>query len=80
MLFNSPQANTYAGATSVGDGTLDLYNGTVSIPSFVPAVAVPGTLVIGGANFAYSPVVRLLADKQISDTSSVTVNENPSSG
>ena len=68
-------ANTYAGTTSVSDGYLELNNYTF-FPVPAGLVSIPGALMIGGTNQNVFPIVRLLSDKQIGDSSAVTVNDN----
>jgi len=75
LKYSAAAANTYGGTTTVSDGTLDLNSG-ILFPSETSYVSVPGPLVIGGTNLAYSPVVRLLFDNQIANTAPITVNEN----
>src|SRR6185369_2966091 len=70
LHFNSV-GNSYGGDTLVIDGILDLQTGL-----FGPTTAVPGPLIIGSTNMAFSPVVRLLNDDQVDDAAPVTVNRN----
>ncbi len=56
--------NTYAGVTTVLDGTLELLAGQLGFFGNGPTVAVPGALVIGDTNMAHSPVVSPLYDGQ----------------
>lgn len=57
--------NNYAGATIVGDGTLELGK--------TNALAVPSMLILSN-NVASTPAVRLLRDHQMEDNASVTLN------
>ena len=70
LHFNS-FGNSYGGDTFIADGILDL-----QCAFFGPSLAVPGALIIGSTNLAFSPVVRLLNDDQIANTAPIAVNAN----
>jgi len=71
-LFN----NTYAGSTLVSEGTLSLGCGYYSLPNFifVPQVAVPAALAIGGGN--NNALVQLLANSQLSTTAGLRIDSS----
>jgi autotransporter-associated beta strand protein len=61
-------SNSYSGATTVTDGTLNLASG---------GVAVPGALTIGTVGVSTpAAVVNVNANEQIADNAAVTINDN----
>lgn len=70
LQFSGTSPNTYAGTTTVNDGTLLLGKSA-------GVTAVPGALVIGdGVGGPNTDVVRLQADSQIDDDSTISINNS----
>ncbi|MFN0128607.1 MAG: beta strand repeat-containing protein [Verrucomicrobiales bacterium] len=69
ITLSGLNANTYTGITQVLQGELRL-----SQAGLVPALAVPGRLVIGTANLAEPAVVRLYQNHQIGSVEPVILN------
>jgi len=74
LALNSIGDNQFTGPVAVTNGTLYLHNGYPLFSTWVPAIAVPGALTVGGTNMALSPTVILLADSQLAANCPLTLN------
>src|SRR5262249_23883190 len=74
LLLNGDADNTFAGTTSILQGTLYLKCGITVFGSFSPSVAIPGTLSVGQCNTNIAPVARWLADSQLAPTATLSAS------
>lgn len=73
LLLNNASDNLFSGTASVLDGTLYLKGGILFLGTWTPAITIPGQLSIANGNTNISPAAVLLADAQLSGSSTLNV-------
>lgn len=76
LTLNGIQDNQFVGGVTVINGYLQLQNGFPFFDTWIPSIAVPNALTVGGTNMDLQGVATLFADSQLGANCALTINPN----